>query len=151
MNKTRRLVRAWGACGGGGARLLVYDGASTDDPLLLEWCGGDSLPAVTARGPAMLVAFHAAPRAAPPPPPPAAFEIDVRVVFADADSLEYAREPTRCEFHVKAPAPAAGPGPGPGGTAPRRGVLRAPRHTLPPNTTCTWTFHGRPGNVKSIY
>lgn len=27
----------------------------------------------------------------------------------------------------------------------RRGKLRAPSHTLPPNTTCTWTFHGRPG------
>lgn len=27
----------------------------------------------------------------------------------------------------------------------RRGRLRAPAHTLPPNTTCTWTFHGRPG------
>lgn len=66
------------------------------------------------------------------------------------------REARRCEFHVKASsaeeesnvtatgvggnvAGALGAGRG------RRGLLRAPAHTLPPNTTCTWTFHGRPG------
>lgn len=70
------------------------------------------------------------------------------------------REARRCEFHVKASsaeeesnvtAAAAGGnvagalGAGRG----RRGLLRAPSHTLPPNTTCTWTFHGRPGQCRS--
>lgn len=32
----------------------------------------------------------------------------------------------------------------------RRGLLRAPAHTLPPNTTCAWTFHGRPGECHSL-
>lgn len=30
--------------------------------------------------------------------------------------------------------------------------MHAPTHTLPPNTTCTWTFHGRPGKsvIKNV-
>lgn len=33
----------------------------------------------------------------------------------------------------------------------RRGRLHAPTHTLPPDTTCTWTFHGRPGESSTIF
>lgn len=159
LNKTGRVVRAWRECTGERDRLIFYDGASTDDPVLVEYCGGDWLPRVTSRGPEMLVAFHSSPFSAPPRPArPAAplrgFELDVDVVFADSDSLDYAREARRCEFHVKASsseeesnmtsASAVG---GRG----RRGRLRAPAHTLPPNTTCTWTFHGRPGDLVWIY
>ncbi|XP_049706597.2 uncharacterized protein LOC110375569 isoform X1 [Helicoverpa armigera] len=157
LNKTGRVVRAWRECTGERDRLIFYDGASTDDPVLVEYCGGDWLPRVTSRGPEMLVAFHSSPFSAPlRPPAPAAplrgFELDVDVVFADSDSLDYAREARRCEFHVKASSSeeetnstAAGSGRG------RRGKLRAPAHTLPPNTTCTWTFHGRPGDLVWIY
>ncbi|KAG7295718.1 hypothetical protein JYU34_020759, partial [Plutella xylostella] len=166
VNKTGRAVAAWRECTPERDRLIVYDGGSTDDPVLLTYCGGDWLPPVTSRGPDMLLAFHsspysAPPRAAPPLAPLRGFELDVAVVFADSDSLEYAREPRRCEFHVKATSPgdeeaAAGAG-GVGGAGGargergRRGVIHAPRHTLPPNTTCTWTFHGRPGDVVWIY
>ncbi|KAH9639669.1 hypothetical protein HF086_002495 [Spodoptera exigua] len=157
LNKTGRAVRAWRDCTGERDRLIFYDGASTDDPVLVEYCGGDWLPRVTSRGPEMLVAFHSSPFSAPlRPPAPAAplrgFELDVDVVFADSDSLDYAREARRCEFHVKASSSEeetnttiAGSGRG------RRGRLRAPAHTLPPNTTCTWTFHGRPGDLVWIY
>ncbi|CAH0584579.1 unnamed protein product [Chrysodeixis includens] len=157
LNKTGRVVRAWRECTGERDRLIFYDGASTDDPVLVEYCGGDWLPRVTSRGPEMLVAFHSSPFSAPlRPPAPAAplrgFELDVDVVFADSDSLDYAREARRCEFHVKASSSeeetnstASGSGRG------RRGRLRAPAHTLPPNTTCTWTFHGRPGDLVWIY
>ncbi|KAJ2943481.1 hypothetical protein O0L34_g16589 [Tuta absoluta] len=160
MNKTGRVVRAWRDCTGERDRLIVYDGGSTDDPVLVEYCGGDWLPAVTARGPDMLVAFHSSPYSAPPrPAPPAAplrgFELDVDVIFADSDSYDYAREARRCEFHVKASSSeeegnTTAPGAGGAGRG-RRGVLRAPAHTLPPNTTCTWTFHGRPGDLVWIY
>lgn len=96
MNKTGRVVRAWRECTGERDRLIFYDGASTDDPVLVEYCGGDWLPRVTSRGPEMLVAFHSSPFSAPlrPPAPPAplrGFELDVDVVFADSDSLDYAR------------------------------------------------------------
>lgn len=96
LNKTGRAVRAWRECTGERDRLIFYDGASTDDPVLVEYCGGDWLPRVTSRGPEMLVAFHSSPFSAPPrPAAPAAplrgFELDVDVVFADSDSLDYAR------------------------------------------------------------
>lgn len=162
VNKTGRAVRAWAACSGDRDRLIFYDGASTDDAVLLEYCGGDWLPPVLSRGPDMLVAFHSSPLGAPllaaPPAPSAAappsplrgFELDVDVVFVDSDSLEYAREPRRCEFHVKAASPdeernATDAGRG------RRGVIRAPAHTLPPGAACTWTLHGRPGDLVWLY
>ncbi|KAI5631102.1 hypothetical protein NE865_16186 [Phthorimaea operculella] len=115
MNKTGRVVRAWRECTGERDRLIVYDGGSTDDPVLL----------------------------------------DVDVIFADSDSYDYAREARRCEFHVKASSSEeegnmTAPGVAGAGRG-RRGVLRAPTHTLPPNTTCTWTFHGRPGDLVWIY
>ncbi|KAL4706584.1 hypothetical protein ACJJTC_005642 [Scirpophaga incertulas] len=157
LNKTGRAVRAWRDCTGERDRLIFYDGASTDDPVLVEYCGGDWLPRVTARGPDMLVAFHsspfsAPPRAAPPAAPLRGFELDVDVVFADSDSLDYAREARRCEFHVKASSSEeeTNSTTSTGGRG-RRGRLRAPAHTLPPNTTCTWTFHGRPGDIVWVY
>ncbi|CAK1544800.1 unnamed protein product [Leptosia nina] len=181
LNKTGRAVLAWRACTGERDRLIFYDGASTDDPVLLEYCGGDLLPRVASRGPDMLVAFHsspfsAPPRAAAPLAPLQGFELDVHVIFADSDSLDYARyelvslpvpqtlgqlissfqsnrEARRCEFHVKASSSdeelnVTAPGIS---TRGRRGRIHAPTHTLPPNTTCTWTFHGRPGDLVWIY
>ncbi|XP_028025677.1 uncharacterized protein LOC114239595 [Bombyx mandarina] len=157
LNKTGRAVRAWRECTGERDRLIFYDGATTDDPVLVEYCGGDWLPRVTSRGPEMLVAFHSSPFSAPlrpaaPAAPLRGFELDVDVVFADSDSLDYARESRRCEFHVKASSSEeeTNSTAGPGGRG-RRGRLRAPAHTLPPNTTCTWTFHGRPGDLVWIY
>lgn len=33
----------------------------------------------------------------------------------------------------------------------RMGTIVSPRHTLPPNTTCTWHFRGTPGDLVWIY
>ncbi|CAH0730112.1 unnamed protein product, partial [Brenthis ino] len=156
LNKTGRAVRAWRECTGERDRLIFYDGASTDDPVLVEYCGGDWLPPVTSRGPEMLVAFHsspfsAPPRAATPHAPLRGFELDVDVIFADSDSLDYAREARRCEFHVKASSSEEELNSTALNVRGRRGRLHAPTHTLPPNTTCTWTFHGRPGDLVWIY
>lgn len=69
------------------------------------------------------------------------------------------REARRCEFHVHASSgatPTLAPVTGGPPTVTedsirgRRGRLLSPRHTLPPNTTCQWTFHGRPGTCKHI-
>ncbi|GBP08690.1 Apical endosomal glycoprotein [Eumeta japonica] len=185
LNKTRRALRAWRDCTGERDRIIFYDGPSTDDPVLLEYCGGDWLPRVVSRGPEMLVAFHSSPFSAPlhgpstsdarivtvpgggssitstaddssaMEPPSAAsalrgFELDVDVMFTDSDSLDYAREARRCEFHVKASS-AEEEAEGGGAMRGRRGTLHAPAHTLAPNTTCTWTFHGRPGDIVWIY
>lgn len=133
LNKTGRSVRAWRECTGERDRLIFYDGASTDDPVLLEYCGGDWLPRVAARGPDMLVAFHSSPYSAPPRAAPAhaplrGFELDVDVIFADSDSLDYARcVPTAPRLVRTPPSPSAHRPPSvQGGAAlrvPRQGVV----------------------------
>lgn len=100
MNKTREL-RTWNDCTGNKDHLIIYDGPSTDDPVLVKFCGGDWLPRVTSRGPEMLVAFHSSPYSVPlqtassVASPVRGFELDVDIFFADSDSLEYSREPRK--------------------------------------------------------
>ncbi|KAI8423189.1 hypothetical protein MSG28_014234 [Choristoneura fumiferana] len=150
LNKTGRAVRAWRECTGERDRLIFYDGASTDDPVLVEYCGGDWLPRVTARGPEMLVAFHSSPYSAPPrAPAPLAplrgFELDVDVIFADSDSrLRQGGAPLRISregvlHRGGGERDRGGRGGGGGGRRGRRGRgARAARpsarahHTLPP-------------------
>lgn len=100
LNKTGRALRAWRDCTGERDHLIFYDGSSTDDPVLVKFCGGDWLPKVVSRGPEMLVAFHSSPFSIPlhsatAPSPLRGFELDVDIVFSDSDSLDYSREPRR--------------------------------------------------------
>lgn len=144
LNKTARALRAWRDCTGERDHLIFYDGGSTNDPVLAKYCGGDWLPRVVSRGPDMLVAFHSSPFSIPLHSPPShsplrGFELDVDVIFVDSESLDYSRGSHKCEFDVNATSPdtdevclARG----------RRGRIVSPRHSLPPNTTCTYRFHG---------
>ncbi|XP_049958183.1 uncharacterized protein LOC126474750, partial [Schistocerca serialis cubense] len=149
-----RPLRAWSDCTGDRDQLIFYDGASTDDPVLAKVCGGEWLPAVVARGPEMLVAFHSSPFSAPLhahglPSPLRGFELEVSVVFSDSDSLDFSRDPRRCEFVVNASSADSdevwtlGRG--------RAGTVLSPRHTLPPNTTCRYLFAGQPQDVVWLY
>lgn len=149
LNKTARALRAWRDCTGERDHLIFYDGGSTNDPVLAKYCGGDWLPRVVSRGPEMLVAFHSSPFSIPLHSPPShsplrGFELDVDVIFADSDSLDYSRHSLKCEFDVNATSPDSdeiwtGQG--------RRGKLVSPKHSLPPNTTCTYKFRGFPGDL----
>lgn len=149
LNKTARALRAWRDCTGERDHLIFYDGGSTNDPVLAKYCGGDWLPRVVSRGPEMLVAFHSSPFSIPLHSPPSqsplrGFELDVDVIFADSDSLDYSRYSLKCEFDVNATSPESdeiwtGRG--------RKGRLVSPRHSLPPNTTCTYRFRGYPGDL----
>ena len=97
MNKTREL-HTWNDCSEGRDHLIFYDGSSTDDPILVKFCGGDWLPKVTSRGPEMLIVFRSTPFSVPFQStlnnqyPFRGFELDVDVVFADSDSLDFVRE-----------------------------------------------------------
>lgn len=152
LNKTARALRAWRDCTGERDHLIFYDGGSTNDPVLAKYCGGDWLPRVVSRGPEMLVAFHSSPFSIPLHSPPShsplrGFELDVDVIFADSDSLDYSRGTHECEFEVNATSPDGdevwtGRG--------RRGRLISPRHSLPPNTTCTYKFRGYPNDLVWI-
>ncbi|KAJ8878397.1 hypothetical protein PR048_018975 [Dryococelus australis] len=105
LNKTGRSLRAWADCTGERDHLIFYDGVSTDDPVLVKFCGGDWLPRVVSRGPEMLVAFHSSPFSVPLhsaglPSPLRGFELDVDVFFSDSDSLDYSRDPRRSVLAV---------------------------------------------------
>ncbi|KAK6645496.1 hypothetical protein RUM43_001773 [Polyplax serrata] len=154
MNKTRQL-RTWNDCSENKDQLILYDGSSTDDPVLVKFCGGDWLPRVTSRGPEMLVVFRSTPFSVPfqssvnSKYPFRGFELDVDVLFADSDSLDFSKETRKCDFWVNASSSdgdemvlrSKG----------RMGTIVSPRHTLPPNTTCTWHFRGTPGDLVWIY
>ncbi|KAJ8948652.1 hypothetical protein NQ318_022720 [Aromia moschata] len=152
LNKTARALRAWRDCTGERDHLIFYDGGSTNDPVLAKYCGGDWLPRVVSRGPEMLVAFHSSPFSIPLHSPPShsplrGFELDVDVIFADSDSLDFSRHSLKCEFDVNATSPDSdeiwtGRG--------RKGRLISPKHSLPPNTTCTYIFRGYPGDLVWI-
>ncbi|KNC30893.1 hypothetical protein FF38_09290 [Lucilia cuprina] len=146
FNKTSRSIRAWSDCTGERDHLIFYDGSSTNDPVLAKYCGGDWLPKVVSRGPEMLVAFHSSPFSAPLQQgiPNRGFELDVDILFTDSDSYDFAQgSKNLCEFHINATNPddvlfsRRG----------RMGRIVSPRHTLPPNTTCTYHFHGYPGDL----
>ncbi|XP_049816979.1 uncharacterized protein LOC109597464 [Aethina tumida] len=147
LNKTARALRAWRDCTGERDHLIFYDGGSTNDPVLAKYCGGDWLPRVVSKGPEMLVAFHSSPFSIPLHSPPSqsplrGFELDVDVIFADSDSLDYSRD--NCEFDVNATSPDSdeiwtGRG--------RKDRLISPRHSLPPNTTCVYKFRGYPHDL----
>lgn len=100
MNKTKAL-RTWNECAGYKDHLVFYDGPTTEDPVLVKFCGGDWLPSIASRGPEMLVAFHSSPFSVPlnniiePDTAVRGFELDVNVVFVDSDSLDYSRESRR--------------------------------------------------------
>ncbi|XP_022916977.1 uncharacterized protein [Onthophagus taurus] len=146
LNKTARALRAWRDCTGERDHLIFYDGGSTNDPVLAKYCGGDWLPRVVSRGPEMLVAFHSSPFSIPLHSPPShsplrGFELDVDVIFADSDSLDYSRETLKCEFDINATSSDGDELRG------RRGQIISPRHSLPPNTTCTYRFNGLPDDI----
>ncbi|XP_058065903.1 uncharacterized protein LOC131215530 [Anopheles bellator] len=145
LNKTARAVRAWSDCTGERDHLIFYDGSSTNDPVLAKYCGGDWLPRVVSRGPEMLIAFHSSPFSAPLQSGQSnrGFELDVDILFADSDSFDFAQGGSKCEFHINASNPdevlLSRRG--------RIGHLLSPRHTLAPNTTCTYYFHGMPTDL----
>lgn len=72
--------------------------------------------------------------------------IFIKVSRRAINFIFFPREAKRCEFHVKASSSEEEFNATTVNVRGRRGRLHAPTHTLPPNTTCTWTFHGRPGN-----
>lgn len=63
----------------------MYDGASTEDPILVRLCGGDAVPDIISSGPHMLLEFHTSPYDNPFHPVPLSylpgFELDVKVYY----------------------------------------------------------------------
>ncbi|GBP78366.1 hypothetical protein EVAR_25702_1 [Eumeta japonica] len=102
-----------------------------DSPVLVRLCGGDAVPDIVSRGPNMLLEFHTSPYDNPFHPVPLSylpgFELEVQVLYVDKNSHSYVREHGRCRFVLRSSDRTSG-------------VLRNPRHSLPPNTSCVYYF-----------
>ncbi|KAH8037388.1 hypothetical protein HPB51_009943 [Rhipicephalus microplus] len=104
----------------------IYDGPSADhSPLLTEFCGTGVLPEVISSGPEVTVVLRSV---AAQQMHSSRLELEVKVRFVDVK--EYKLGHGRCEFHVD-------------GKVERQGLVHTPAHTVPPNTTCRYRFHGR--------
>ncbi|KAL6424082.1 hypothetical protein ACFW04_009759 [Cataglyphis niger] len=133
-------LSVWQDCPPERDRLIFRDGARTEDPVLLVYCGGP-LPQITARGPAMQVEFRSSPVAIPLGASSLRLELELRVVYVDSDGLDYAKGAQGCHFFVN----------GTGVGAKRSGTIRAPLHALPPGSSCTWNIKGAIGDRVWIY
>ncbi|XP_057323638.1 uncharacterized protein LOC130666541 [Microplitis mediator] len=135
-NNTSKLS-VWQDCPPEKDRLVFRDGSRLEDAILLVYCGGP-LPRITARGPAMLIEFRSSPLAIPLGSSPLRVELQVPVVYVDSDGLDYARGEQGCHFFIN-------------DTTKRSGILRAPQHTLPPGSVCTWNIKGSVGDRIWFY
>ncbi|XP_063981005.1 uncharacterized protein LOC135164513 [Diachasmimorpha longicaudata] len=136
QNHTNKLS-VWHDCPPEKDRLVFRDGPRLEDSILLVYCGGP-LPRITARGPAMLIEFRSSPLPIPLGSSPLRLELEIPVVYVDSDGLDYARGDQGCNFYVN-------------DTSKRSGILRAPQHTLPLGSVCTWNLRGSVGDRVWLY
>ncbi|EFN84080.1 hypothetical protein EAI_00497 [Harpegnathos saltator] len=137
LSTVNTSLSVWQDCPAEKDRLIFRDGARTEDPILLIYCGGP-LPQVTARGPAMQVEFRSSPTAIALGASALRLELELRVIYVDSDGLDYAKGAQGCHFFVN-------------GTSKRSGSIRAPLHALPPSSSCTWNIKGVTGDRVWIY
>ena len=136
----------WSDCDSVGDTVTVYDGADADAPALIRFCRGSAIPPVISSGRDIFVVFESSPFSTPEMAAFTAngFELDVGVAFVDDGSFEHARHPRNCRFEITSGGAGAGRA---RRRARSRGVVRNVAHALPANSTCTYRFVGRPGEV----
>lgn len=131
----------WDACDLVHDFLMIYDGNSTDAPLLLKACGAGALPPVTSTGAYMLLVFTTSrfdePSSKSFMPRKMGFELDVRVNYLDMDSKDIARN-RQCRFNIFS-------------SVNRTGTVLSVINTQPRNSTCVYVFHGEPHEVVWVY
>jgi len=98
---------AWEECGPDRDSLTVYDGTTSDAPVLLKICGGSYIPPVTSSSPEIMLAFHSTAFGNPLEPKPPApypvplrgFELDVDIITVDSQMADYTNNHS-CIFYV---------------------------------------------------
>nr|XP_021207609.1 uncharacterized protein LOC101744340 isoform X2 [Bombyx mori] len=137
-DRSQRVLKIWDQCNVVQDYLTVWDGSTRDSPVLVRLCGGDAVPDIISRGPNMLLEFHTSPYDNPFHPVPLSylpgFELEVQVLYVDKDSHSYVRTDGRCRFVLRSSDKTSG-------------ILRNPRHSLPPNTSCVYYFQGRSNEI----
>nr|CAH7729401.1 unnamed protein product [Callosobruchus chinensis] len=125
-------LRVWESCDDVQDYVVIYDGYTTRDPVILKFCGGgEPVPKTVSSGHELLVEFSTSPYGTflQPSPPKSlhGFQLEVEVEFVDQQAPSYMRQKKNCEFWVR-------------GTD--KGVIESPVHSLPANTTCLYHFQG---------
>ncbi|VVD04805.1 unnamed protein product [Leptidea sinapis] len=137
-DRSQRVLKLWDQCNVVQDYLTVWDGATRDSPVLVRICGGDAVPDIISRGPHMLLEFHTSPYDNPFHPVPLSylpgFELEVQVLYVEKDSHSYVSSEGRCRFVLRSSDKTSG-------------VLRNPRHSLPPNTSCVYYFQGKANEI----
>ncbi|XP_069986672.1 uncharacterized protein [Penaeus vannamei] len=123
--------------------LVAFDGNTTRAPVLATLCkGGAPLSGITSSGSDLLLLFHASPFDFPFQDSPRrrifGFELDVEVEFVDRESTAYIREGSTCDYMVSS-------------RGQRSGYVQSPKHSLLPNTTCTWRLLAGSTEVVWLY
>ncbi|XP_066595099.1 uncharacterized protein [Prorops nasuta] len=137
-DRSQRVLRVWDECNIVQDYLTVYDGGSTSDRVLVRLCGGDTVPDIVSSHNTMLLEFHTSPYDNPFHPVPLSFlpgfELEVQVIFVDEKSRTFVKENENCDFYISSDDSPSG-------------ILENPKHSLPPNTTCRYRFHGKPNEI----
>lgn len=110
-------------CAGDVIRIL--DGPSPDAPVLAQFCGSGQLPEVISSGPEVLVQLISAPYQVLHN---SKLQLEVTVRYVRSNELT-ANSKGTCLFLLD-------------GHRNLSGVIYSPRHTMPPNTTCSYHFRG---------
>lgn len=121
--------------------LLVYDGNSTEAPLLLKVCGSGRLPPITSTGSDLLIIFSTSRYDEPTQetlmPRTFGFELDVKVTYLNMDSRRFARN-RQCVFHIFSANNSSG-------------EVESVVNTQPQNSSCVYLFHGEAHEVVWVH
>lgn len=139
--------------------LMIFDGNSTQDPVLLKACKGGALSPITSSGPDMLILFHVSPYDFPFQDSPRrrifGFQLDVEVLMVGRESTAYVRlnnkspqsalypsvpasAPYSCQWEISS-------------RGQRSGYVQAPAHSILQNTTCMWRLIAGPSEIVWLY
>lgn len=118
--------------------LSIYNGATTESPLLARLCGTGDMPPITGAGGELLVVFRSQPHDAPFNPAPLGatpgFRLATRVRFVPSSQVRH--------YHPECRLSLASSGSN-SRRSQRQGIIRSPEVTLAPNSTCIYDFTGR--------
>ncbi|XP_037073714.1 uncharacterized protein LOC119094908 [Pollicipes pollicipes] len=137
-----RQLHTWAKCDLVRDFVTVYDGMTKSAPKLLKFCGGGALPPLVSSGPNMIVEFRTSAfdrlsqpalsrdKLKHPTSYIPGFELDVSVRFVNISERTRFVDRSGCRYVFTS-------------TISPVGLIGSPAHSLPSNTSCTYTLLGR--------
>lgn len=134
LDTEERHLKLYDDCYYVGDYVRVYDGNSTESPVLITFCKGAALPDITSSSSSLLIEFTTSPYDSPNHDSPwkyiSGFELVARTKYVS--KLKYSGK--SCYQYL----------------TPKKnstGWISAPVHSITPNTSCVWDFRGPPGYI----